>query len=179
MILYPAKVYTITQEKAATTLKGRLGKSMNGGVRGSALASAFGQSPHRLILGPWRAAAQAPATNGTSAGKCGQLWAHQCHLPTTLGTWGKGCPTAELRHSSWYGGHEKTWVKTCIRARSAQRVFPCMGNREGSFWAETKDKHLKSIHHTACVPEPCVHVLAHARDKKQGCVRICTPLTFA
>lgn len=127
----------------------------------------------RLVLEPCRAVAQRPAMKGMSAGKHGHPWARQPHLPTTLATGGKGCPMAELRHSSWYGRHEKTCIKPCIRAWSAQRVFPCMGNQERSFWAETKDNHLKSIHRSACVPEHvCTHGLVSETKTKAVCVYV-------
>lgn len=125
----------------------------------------------RLVPGPCGAAARRPAVNGTSAGKRGHPRAHQPRRPTTLATEGEGRPTAELRRSSWYGGHEKTCVELRISARSAQRVFPCMGNQERSFWAETKDKRLKSIHRSLCAPEHvCAYELMSETKRKAACV---------
>lgn len=128
----------------------------DGGLRlGSALDSAFGQSgdssPEACAL------LQGCCPQGTSAG--------------TPGARGQGCPAAECRCSTWYGRHEKM----CVGARSAQRVFPAVGNQEGSFWAETKDKHLKSIHRPASAPGRVCTYGHTSRQKERLCAYTHTP----
>lgn len=65
--------------------------------------------------------------------------------------------------------------KLCVGARSAQRVFPAVGNQEGSFWAETKDKHLKSIHRPASAPGRVCTYGHTSRQKERLCAYTHTP----
>lgn len=170
------------QAKMGTTFEGRLWETADRGVRfevcpGFTVWAEPAQQrqgfQQGLVAGPCRAVAQAQpwaACVEASVGTAG-------HLPTTLDTWTRAVPPLSP------GWHRKTYTKPCMRAQLAQRVFPSAGNQGRSFWAQTKGKHLKSIHPPAHVPEHVrTYGLLSETKRKAPCVYAHpspSPKTFA